>query len=234
MATNKRDAQEELTQEEILQIIQASNKNKDQRSKPQQNENISSGISDRGVPGNDLNQQNIRNVSGSMSNSMPDSVSPYNINNTFASGSSDQISDADRVSDTDFNQFQSQLQANLQYFLDNYQFNQQNNQTETFVEQITETSVKEQSNQVIQHDHTVQPTQSNLQRQPRQIPKRCEFPDCKMKLNILSIECRCGLFFCNKHKFFTDHTCSYDYKGEYAKILKEKIPKIEREKVDKL
>ncbi|XP_047140876.1 AN1-type zinc finger protein 6-like [Hydra vulgaris] len=68
----------------------------------------------------------------------------------------------------------------------------------------------------------------------KQEPKRCQYSDCMTKLNIFTLECKCGLKFCNKHKFFTDHMCNHDYKGEYAKILKNKNPQIIGEKIRKI
>lgn len=43
---------------------------------------------------------------------------------------------------------------------------------------------------------------------------RCSFSKCNKKLNIFEslLKCSCGLIFCNKHRFYTQHNCQYDYK----------------------
>ena len=51
--------------------------------------------------------------------------------------------------------------------------------------------------------------------------KRCNFCDnnssCKVKLKLTDYPCRCGLFFCGKHKH--NHNCTFDYRGDYKDKL---------------
>ena len=42
------------------------------------------------------------------------------------------------------------------------------------------------------------------------IPKRCQFGECKKKLDLVKIQCKCDLYFCSKHRL--NHNCTYDYK----------------------
>jgi hypothetical protein len=58
--------------------------------------------------------------------------------------------------------------------------------------------------------------------------KRCEFNGCKKKLSIIDRElgCKCGKHFCQMHKFFNLHACTYDYKSDYMEILKKQNPTI--------
>ena len=44
---------------------------------------------------------------------------------------------------------------------------------------------------------------------------------CNKKLNTLASltsKCKCELYFCDKHLFFTNHNCSFDYKNEFKKF----------------
>jgi hypothetical protein len=55
---------------------------------------------------------------------------------------------------------------------------------------------------------------------------------CNKHINILqemTSKCKCCNSFCNKHKFYLDHNCTYDYKLDIIdipKIIKNKIEKI--------
>jgi predicted nucleic acid binding AN1-type Zn finger protein len=51
------------------------------------------------------------------------------------------------------------------------------------------------------------------------IPKRCQCPDCKVRLTLTSYPCRCGKYFCNSHRFSGDHNCTYDFKADAKKEL---------------
>jgi hypothetical protein len=60
-------------------------------------------------------------------------------------------------------------------------------------------------------------------------PKTCEFGDCKKKINITVPKCACNKFFCDNHRFFNDHKCTYnkkDEKKELIKVVADKIIKI--------
>jgi hypothetical protein len=55
---------------------------------------------------------------------------------------------------------------------------------------------------------------------------------CNKHLTILEVmtsKCKCKNSFCNKHKYYIDHKCSYDYKSDI--II---IPKIEKNKIEKI
>ena len=48
----------------------------------------------------------------------------------------------------------------------------------------------------------------------RPMPKRCECVGCNKKLMLSDLKCKCEKYFCQGHRFATDHICPYDYKGE--------------------
>jgi hypothetical protein len=59
--------------------------------------------------------------------------------------------------------------------------------------------------------------------------KICEFGDCKKKINITVPKCACEKYFCENHRFFDDHKCTYnkrDEKKELIKVIAEKVIKI--------
>lgn len=41
--------------------------------------------------------------------------------------------------------------------------------------------------------------------------KRCW--ECKKKVGLTAIECRCGFVFCNAHRYADQHSCSFDFKA---------------------
>jgi hypothetical protein len=59
--------------------------------------------------------------------------------------------------------------------------------------------------------------------------KKCDFGDCNKKINITVPKCTCDKFFCDAHRFFNDHSCTYnkkDNKTELIKVIAEKVLKI--------
>lgn len=59
---------------------------------------------------------------------------------------------------------------------------------------------------------------------------RCDFPECRKKLKLTDMECRCGKRFCIKHRLPEDHLCSINYKNinpiNLEKCVAEKVIKI--------
>lgn len=62
----------------------------------------------------------------------------------------------------------------------------------------------------------------------------CEYENCKRKLSIVSLKCRCGNTYCTKHKFFTDHNCTYDYKENHKNYIEKVNQKIVTDKLVKI
>jgi len=53
--------------------------------------------------------------------------------------------------------------------------------------------------------------------------KRCSFKDCKKKLKLTDIECRCKKRFCIKHRLPELHNCEWNAKSkEEIEIYKKK------------
>lgn len=60
---------------------------------------------------------------------------------------------------------------------------------------------------------------------------RCAFADCKKKIKLVHIKCKCDKVFCDKHRLPETHKCTYDYKNEGRKILKKNNPVIINKKI---
>jgi hypothetical protein len=53
---------------------------------------------------------------------------------------------------------------------------------------------------------------------------------CNKKLKVLdklTSKCKCDNYFCNKHLFFTDHNCKFDYCSEFKIKSTSNIVKLE-------
>lgn len=61
---------------------------------------------------------------------------------------------------------------------------------------------------------------------------RCE--KCHKKVGFLGFKCKCGSIFCNEHRDYDKHDCTYDYKSESKTILSGNNPKIVNPKVDSI
>ena len=47
------------------------------------------------------------------------------------------------------------------------------------------------------------------------MPKEiCSFTECKKKLTLTSLQCKCEMKFCDMHRYPEDHACAFDYKAE--------------------
>ncbi|KRZ97810.1 Zinc finger A20 and AN1 domain-containing stress-associated protein 6 [Trichinella sp. T8] len=62
--------------------------------------------------------------------------------------------------------------------------------------------------------------------------KRCE--QCKVKLPLIPMECRCGKVFCKLHRYAAEHQCTFDYRKMAAKEIARNNPKVEAEKLRKI
>ena len=56
--------------------------------------------------------------------------------------------------------------------------------------------------------------------------------NCNKKIQLIPFECKCGNIYCSKHRF--DHNCSFDYKKYNQEKLKNKLVRIESQKIEKI
>ena len=45
-------------------------------------------------------------------------------------------------------------------------------------------------------------------------PKRCQMKECKKRLLLTDMVCRCNRYFCSLHRLPEQHNCDYNYKAE--------------------
>ena len=57
---------------------------------------------------------------------------------------------------------------------------------------------------------------------------------CSKKIGLLGVKCRCGQYFCIKHRHMEDHGCNFDYKTHMKGILKIENPCSVAKKLDKI
>jgi hypothetical protein len=63
--------------------------------------------------------------------------------------------------------------------------------------------------------------------------KQCFF--CKKKIKFIEqIECKCGEYFCNVHRHFQSHNCSFNYKEESKEKLTLGLGGGEFSKIDRI
>lgn len=65
--------------------------------------------------------------------------------------------------------------------------------------------------------------------------KRCEFSDCKKKLNLvdkITGLCNCTHIYCTTHKPSYVHACTYDWKAHGAKTLEKTLVKVQADKLE--
>ena len=49
--------------------------------------------------------------------------------------------------------------------------------------------------------------------------KRCQHKECKKKLPLVELKCKCEKIFCRKHFHYEKHECSFDHKTYYKNKL---------------
>ena len=54
---------------------------------------------------------------------------------------------------------------------------------------------------------------------PIKMPEKCAHSDCKKKLALTSITCKCEKTFCPNHRYPTDHACSFDFHNSAKQVL---------------
>ena len=62
--------------------------------------------------------------------------------------------------------------------------------------------------------------------------KRCNV--CKKRLLLTSTACRCGLKFCEMHRYPEEHECTYDYKAEGRKALEKQLVSVGAKKFQQM
>ena len=66
--------------------------------------------------------------------------------------------------------------------------------------------------------------------------KYCCFGECKKKLTLMDMECKCkcGFKFCSLHRLPESHNCTYDFKNESKDLLAKRLIKVVKDKVERI
>jgi len=65
-------------------------------------------------------------------------------------------------------------------------------------------------------------------------PERCGYCGRKVPIAMTAVSCKCGLHFCNQHRSWVDHECSYNVKLSHKKALKSTNPNVSGKKLDRI
>ena len=76
------------------------------------------------------------------------------------------------------------------------------------------------------------PTHHSEVKTKKKKKKKCEI--CKKKLSLMDYSCRCGKFYCMKHRLPEEHQCQFDYKKLGREIVDKNNPQVVAEKVVKI
>jgi len=64
--------------------------------------------------------------------------------------------------------------------------------------------------------------------------KRIKCKECKRRITLTYIECRCGDKYCGKHRYPDAHGCAFDHKKYNKEQLNLKLPKIRKRKLEEI
>jgi len=67
--------------------------------------------------------------------------------------------------------------------------------------------------------------------QPKQQVRKDVCWKCEKRVGYLGFTCRCTYTFCNLHRHFNDHDCSFDYKSMERERLKKDNPLVASKKI---
>ena len=116
--------------------------------------------------------------------------------------------------------------------------NARNRETENNSSNITEKDKNSNINEKVAQPpiiETIKTEEMIEKKKPKTKRKKCQYKDCKRKLKFLDDDpCKCGMLTCAKHRFFSDHDCTFDYRAENQKNLTKNNPQIIREKFEKI
>ena len=70
--------------------------------------------------------------------------------------------------------------------------------------------------------------------EPKAKPKRCQKPDCKVKILLSDFPCKCTNYYCSQHRHAELHSCAFNFKELGHQNLEKQLVKVVSEKVDKI
>mmetsp|Transcript_7260 Transcript_7260/g.10727 ORF Transcript_7260/g.10727 Transcript_7260/m.10727 type:complete len:119 (-) Transcript_7260:1118-1474(-) len=92
-----------------------------------------------------------------------------------------------------------------------------------------EEKVKKESEEAVS---TLVSSANELSEETKQDKDRCGA--CKRKLGPMSFACRCGVFYCSRHRLPEQHNCTFDHRTHAQRKLSEENPQIIADKFNRL
>ena len=83
--------------------------------------------------------------------------------------------------------------------------------TENTKNEIMETSIKTTS------EKNPEKNPEKPKKKKKKRSKRCYL--CRKKVGMFGYTCKCGELFCAKHRYASEHSCTYDYRKEHKENL---------------
>jgi hypothetical protein len=65
-------------------------------------------------------------------------------------------------------------------------------------------------------------------------PKRCQHADCKKKLMLSDLACKCENYYCQGHRFAPSHSCTFDYRAAADKVLEKQLVKTVSDRLERI
>ena len=73
---------------------------------------------------------------------------------------------------------------------------------------------------------TVESDQAMQQPAAKKPVNRCSHTDCRVKLMLTDMSCKCELRFCSKHRQPETHQCTFDFKAAGRALLEKNLVKV--------
>jgi len=64
--------------------------------------------------------------------------------------------------------------------------------------------------------------------------KKNKCTQCRTNIGVFGFPCRCGGTFCSVHRYASEHSCTFDYKGHGAEEIRKSNPQVIGEKIQKI
>jgi hypothetical protein len=75
---------------------------------------------------------------------------------------------------------------------------------------------------------------SEAQPQKAERPKRCQHSECKKKLMLSDLACKCENYYCQGHRFAPSHSCTFDYRAAADKVLEKQLVKTVSDRLERI
>ena len=75
---------------------------------------------------------------------------------------------------------------------------------------------------------------SEAESQKRERPKRCQHSECKKKLMLSDLACKCENYYCQGHRFAPSHSCTFDYRAAADKVLEKQLVKTVSDRLERI